>query len=277
MTSLAEAPRRSLRAPAALAYQLRVLRVIAGTEFKLKYADSALGYVWSLLKPLALFSVLYVVFARFFKLGGIEHYPVYLLVGIVLWTFFADATTVAMPSVVAQGSLLRKLAFPRLIIPVSATMTAAITLLINLLAIVGFVAWSRIVPAFSWLLILPLLLELYVFALGVSLLLATLYVRFRDIGQIWELVMQLLFWSSAIIFPIGFLPPWFRPLAFLNPFVQVMQDVRAIVLGTSRYGTAPDYLGGSAGRLIPIGIVLALLVAGVLLFRREERWFAERV
>lgn len=276
MTSLAEAPRR-LRAPAALAYQLRVLRVIAGTEFKLKYADSALGYVWSLLKPLALFSVLYVVFARFFKLGGIEHYPVYLLVGIVLWTFFADATTVAMPSVVAQGSLLRKLAFPRLIIPVSATMTAAITLLINLLAIVGFVAWSRIVPGLAWLLILPLLLELYLFALGVSLLLATLYVRFRDIGQIWELVMQLLFWSSAIIFPIGFLPPWFRPLAFLNPFVQVMQDVRAIVLGTSRYGTAPDYLGGSAGRLIPIGIVLALLVAGVLLFRREERWFAERV
>ncbi|MDP8910686.1 MAG: ABC transporter permease, partial [Actinomycetota bacterium] len=128
MSSRAYSLPRSPRPTANLLHQARIVRVIAGTEFKLNYADSALGYVWSLVKPLALFSVLYVVFARIFKLsGGLENYPLYLLIGLVLWTFVLDASTMTMTSVVGRGPLLRKVAFPRLTLPLSVTVTAGIT------------------------------------------------------------------------------------------------------------------------------------------------------
>jgi ABC-2 type transport system permease protein len=261
-----------------LAHQLRILRVIAGTEFKLKYTDSALGYVWSVAKPLALFSVLYVVFGRFFALGaGFEDYPIYLLIGIVLWTFFVDATMLTSTSIVARGSLLRKLVFPHLVIPTSMTMTSGITFLVNLLPLAGFIAWNRITPRVEWLLLLPLLLELFLFTLGAGLLLATLFVRFRDIGQLWELLTQLLFYASPIIIPVGFLPPWFQPIAFLNPFVQVMQDIRAVILPGTEVITAQTTLVSAGGRATPIAITIATLALGFYLFRRESPWFAERV
>lgn len=261
-----------------LAHQLRILRVIAGTEFKLKYTDSALGYVWSIAKPMALFSVLYVVFGRFFKLGvGFEDYPLYLLIGIVLWTFFVDASTTTLTSLVARGSLLRKLTFPRLIIPVSVTLTSAITFAVNLIPLAVFVAWNRLVPRVEWLLLVPLVAELFVFTLGVSLILATLFVRFRDIGQLWELTSQLLFYGSPIIIPVGFLPPWSQPIAFLNPFVQIMQDVRAVLMYDTEVVTATSRLPDVGGRLAPILIAFATLLVGLYLFKREAPWFAERV
>jgi ABC-2 type transport system permease protein len=264
-----------------LAYNLRVLRVIAMSEFKLKYADSALGYVWSLLKPLGLFSVLYVVFGRFFRLGvGFEHYPLYLLIGIVLWYFFLDSTSLAMSSIVARGLLLRKLAFPRMLVPLSVSLTSLLTFGVNLVAIAAFVAWNRLVPRVEWLLILPLLLELMVFTLAVSLLLATLFVRFRDIGQLWELFAQMLFFASPIFYPVGFLPPWAQPVAMISPFVHAMQEVRAILLRPHEPAeilTAADVYGTSLGHLIPIGFAGLLLATALLLFRREAPRFAERV
>jgi ABC-2 type transport system permease protein len=265
----------------AIRHQLRILHVLASVDFKLKYAGSALGYVWSVLKPLMLFTVLYLVFGRVFHLGAIsKYYPVSLLIGIVLFTFFGDATSMGMTSVVARESLIRKMSFPRLIIPASATITAAITFSINLTVILGFLAWNEIVPRPEWILILPLLIELYVFVFGVSLILSTLFVRFRDIGQVWELALQLLFYASPIIYPVGYLPDWARRIAFLNPFTQVMQDIRALVLyddlAPNRI-TAAVAFGSPAGRLIPIGIAFAVFGLGLYLFKRNEPWFAERV
>jgi ABC-2 type transport system permease protein len=264
-----------------LAYNLRVLRVIAMSEFKLKYADSVLGYVWSLLKPLGIFSVLYVVFGRFFRLNvGFEHYPLYLLTGIVLWYFFVDSTTLAMSSIVARGPLLRKLAFPRMLVPLSVALTALVTFGVNLVAIAAFVAWNRIVPRVEWVLILPLLLELLVFTLAVSLLLATLFVRFRDVGQLWELFTQMLFFASPIFYPVGFLPPWAQPVAMISPFVHAMQEIRAILLRPHEAAeilTAADVYGTSLGHLAPVGFAALLLAAALLLFRREAPRFAERV
>ena len=265
---------------ATLATQARFVQVIASTEFKLKYAGSALGYVWSLLKPLALFSVLYVVFGSFFKVGaGFSDYPLYLLIGIVMWTFFSDAVSVTMPSIVAHGSLLRKLSFPRLVIPLSATLTATLTFAINLIAIVALIGWERIVPAVHWLLLVPLVVELYLFTLGFALILATLFVRFRDVAQIWELLGQLLFFGTPIFYLVGFLPPWARSVSLLNPFTQVMQDVREIILYRAREEDVftADTVLGSGGRLFPIAIAIATFAFGVVLFRREEPWFAERV
>jgi ABC-2 type transport system permease protein len=265
---------------ASLALQARYIRVIAKTEFKLKYADSALGYLWSLIKPLVYFAVLLAVFGSFFKLNTIfADYPMYLLIGIVFYTFFADAASMTMLSFVVRASLLSKLAFPRVVIPLSATTVATLTFLINLVAIGAFVAWYRIVPHLSWLLIPLLFVEFYVFTFGLALILATLFVRFRDIGQIWELAVQLLFYVTPIIYPVSYLPEGARPIALLNPLAQVIQDIRKLILYRAPEGTivtAPDVLG-TWGRIYPVAITFGVMTLAWLLYRREEPWLAERI
>jgi ABC-2 type transport system permease protein len=261
--------------------RLRILHVVASADFKLKYSGSALGYVWSLIKPLTLFTMLYLVFGRVFKLGAIsQYYALALLLGIVLVTFFNDATTLGMYSLVARESLLRKLSFARSVIPTSATLTAAITFGINLIAIAAFIAYKQIVPQVNWLLLVPLMLELYVWILAISLILSAVFVRLRDIGQVWELVLQVLFYASPIIYPIGYLPVWARKIVFLNPFTQILQDVRSIVLYPDLQPnriTIGDAFGTSWARLLPVAIVLVVAVVAIKLFRREEPYFAERV
>ncbi|MBA2384716.1 MAG: ABC transporter permease [Actinobacteria bacterium] len=271
------ATRTARRSP--FLHSLRTLRVIAGVDFQLKYSGSVLGYVWSVLKPLALFTMLYFIFGRVFRLGEIsQYYPLSLLLGIVFFTFFADATSLGMYSILSRESLVRKLSFPRLIIPTSATLTAAMTFAVNCLVIVVFIAWNGITPRLTWLLLVPLLIQLYVLVLGVALILATVFVRLRDIGQVWELLLQLMFYGSPIIYPIGFLPPWARDLGFLSPFTQILQDARSLVLYADLPAnriTADDAF--RTGRLAPIGITIGILLLGLWLFRREEPWFAERV
>ncbi len=266
------------RAVVSLKHQLRILHVIAGAEFKLKYADSALGYVWSVAKPMALFSVLYVIFGRFLgQSKTVPHYPIYLLLGIVLWTFFVDATAITLTSIVQRGTLLRKLTFPRLIIPTSTTLTSGITLSVNLIPLVILIAWNRLIPEPRWLLLVPLLLELFVFTLGVALILATLFVRFRDVGQVWELMTQVLFYAMPIIIPVGDLPPWSRPFEFLNPFVQIMQEMRSALIPSPDIITGTSSLGAVGGWAGPILVTFAVLGVGLYLFKRESPWFAERV
>jgi ABC-2 type transport system permease protein len=261
-----------------LAHQLRVLRVIAAIEFKLKYADSAMGYLWSIVKPLSYFSVLWLVFGRFFRIsGGIENYALYLLIGIVLYTFFVDSTGLAFPSMVKGSTILRKLAFPAIVLPVSVTVTASITFCVNIAAVTIFIGASEVNPGWDSLAVLPLLGELYIFVLGLGLILATLYVRFRDIAQIWELATQLLVFASPVMYPIYILPDWAEKVAYLNPLVQVMQDIRAVVLGTSHDHETVTSVLGPAGRLLPVAIAFLTLAVGFVIFRRESPRFPERV
>jgi ABC-2 type transport system permease protein len=202
------------------------------------------------------------------------------LIGIIIFTFFGDGTSVGMWSLVSRESLLRKLSFPRLIIPVTATISAAITFGVNSVVIGVFIASNHLEPRLDWILVVPLLLELYVFILGIALILSPLFVRLRDISQVWELVLQLIFYASPIIYPIGFLPPFARKIVFLNPLTQVLQDIRSLLiypdLRPNRL-TIADSFGTSAARLIPISIAILTLVVGLVFFRREEPWFAERV
>jgi ABC-2 type transport system permease protein len=261
-------------------YLLRVLGVTALAEFRLKYSGSVLGYFWSVAKPLAYFTMLYLVFGHVFKLNALsQYYAVSLLVGIVLYTFVADATGLAMYSLVARQSLLRKLVFPRIVIPTAAVLTAGITFLVNLVVVGAFVAAKGVTPRFSWLIVVPLLVELFVLVLGVSLILSVIFVRLRDIGQVWDLILQLFFYASPIVYPVGYLPGWARTLAFLNPFTQVLQQIRATVLYPDVAGnkiTARQALG-TWGSLAPIAVVVMLAVISFVFFRREEPWFAERV
>jgi ABC-2 type transport system permease protein len=262
-----------------LRHRLRILQVMVLAEFKLKYAGSALGYVWSVVKPLSLFTVMYLVFGRVFKLGAISpDYGLALLIGIVIFSFFSDGTSQGMVALVHRESLLRRLRFPRVIIPTAATLTAAMTFAINLVVVAGFIAWKGIVPRPDWLLIPLLLLELYLFTLGMALVLTTLFVSLRDMGQVWELAVQLLFYVTPIVYPVTLLPQWARDLTFLFPVTQVIQDVRALVLSDDQSGmtvTSTEVLG-QFGRLLPIAITLIVLAFGAALFKRYEPWFAER-
>jgi ABC-2 type transport system permease protein len=260
-------------------YYLRVLRVVGPIQFKAKYAGAVLGYVWSLVKPLSYFGVLWLVFAFLLRTANQTHdFAIYLLIGILLYTFFTDSTTVMLKSIVDGGSILRRLAFPPVLVPLTASVGIGITFFINILAIVVIVGLQRVTPRVEWLLVPPLLIELYALCVALGLLLGALYVRFRDISQIWELVTQLLFFGSAIFFPIGIVPPWAQKVAFLNPFLQIMQDTRHAVLS----GSGPNDLSvtdvyGPAGRLIPFAIVLLIVIGSIAFFRRESRYFAERV
>jgi ABC-2 type transport system permease protein len=224
--------------------------------------------------------MLYFVFGHIFKLTRVSaYYPQSLLMGIVLFFFFSDATSLSMISLVTKESLLRKMIFPRIVIPMSAVLTAAITFLVNVVVVVGFIAYAGVPPRLSWLWLLPLLLELFMFTLGVSLILATLFVRLRDLSQLWELTLQLFFYASVIVYPVSYLPPWAQRVVFLNPFVQILQDSRSLVLYRDIPGNriTVDHAFGPYGRLLPLGVAALILLVGLLFFRREEPWMAERV
>jgi ABC-2 type transport system permease protein len=253
-----------------------VVRVVASAEFKLKYSGSALGYVWSVVKPLGLFGMLYIVFGRFFKLQAFPHYPLYLLFGIVLWTYFTDTTLIAMTSLLARASLISKLWFPRVIVPLSVSTTTTMTLGVNLIAVAVFVAANRITPRLTWLLLPPLFLELFVVSLGVGLFLSALFVRLRDVGQVWELVLQLMFYASPIIYPVGYLPPWWKPIAFLSPLVQIIEDARWALIPNHAVSTAPDVYGTPLGEVLPLFVGALVVIGGYAFFQRQAPWFAER-
>ena len=261
-------------------YFLRVLGVTAGADYKLKYSGSLLGYVWSVVKPLALFTLLYFVFGRIFKLDAVsDYYPQTLLLGIVCFYFFTDATNQAMYSLVSKESLLRKMVFPKVVIPLSAVLTATITFLVNLVVVGAFVAAAGITPRLSWALLPLLLLELLAFTTGVSLILATVFVRLRDISQVWDLTAQLFMYASPIMYPVGYLPGWAQQVVFLNPFTQIIQDARSLILYPDNPGNriTVDHALGQFGRLAPVGIAILFLAVGLALLKREEPWFAERV
>ena len=274
-------PARPSRLTAGAAYYLRVMRVVGRIEFKAKYAGAALGYFWSLAKPLAYFGVLWLVFAHLLRTANqTQNFSLFLLIGTLLFTFFVDAVSTMLPSIVKGGSILRRLAFPPILIPLSASVGICITFFVNMFAVVVFIAIQRVSPRVEWLLVPALLAELYVFTVGLGLFAAALFVRFRDVGQIWEVASQLLFFACAIFFPVGILPVWAQKVAFLNPVVQIIQDVRHAILGGASGPndvTAATVYAGMGGRLIPILVVVAVSLGAIVFFKREGRYFAERV
>lgn len=259
------------------AYSLIVLRELVITDFKLRYQGSALGYVWSLLKPLALFLILYVVFSLFLPIGkSIENFPVYLLIGVVLWMFFSEITNTSVQSIVSRGSLIRKINFPKYIIILSSAVSALINLAINLVVIFIFMLATGV--AFNpGLLIIPLLIfELFIFSIGVGFILSSMFVRFRDVNHIWEVIMQGAFYATPIIYPIALIPDIAAKLLILNPVAQIMQDFRFLALGEVSLTVATIY-GSWAWYFVPILIVIITFAIGVIVFKFRSNTFAEEV
>ncbi len=255
-----------------------LLRELVATDFKLRYQGSSIGYAWSLLRPLCIFVILYIVFDKFLKLGtGVPHYPVYLLLGLVIWNFFADMTSQSLGSIVARGDILRKVSIPRWIIVVSATISVLINFGFNLVVLAIFMVVGRV--AISWdIVLLPLFfLEAYVLGLGVSLYLGAAYVRYRDIRYVWEVVTQALFYLTPIIYPLSRISnPTLRKVLLLNPLAQSIQDARYVTVtkeATTLHSEFGTYLVG----IVPLLIALAILVGGIWYFRREARTFAENI
>lgn len=255
-----------------------LLGELVRTDFKLRYQGSVLGYAWSLLRPLLLFLILYVVFVRFLKLGsGVPHFPIYLLLGIVIWNFFLEMTVQSLGSIVARGDLIRKIRIPRWIIVVSSSISALINLGLNLIVVSVFLIINdvEIMGTIFW---LPLiLLEVYALALGLSLFLSATFVKFRDVNYIWEVGLQGMFYLTPILYPLALITnETLQKLLLLSPLAQAIQDARYAVV-THQTLTIGQVYGSGWAMAIPILLVVAILVLGAWYFRRESKYFAENI
>lgn len=262
-------------------YALVVFKELVKTDFQLRYQGSFLGILWSVLRPLLLFGVMYVVFVRFLKFSdGTPTFPISLLCGTCLWSFFTEATTMGMSSIVNRGDLLRKIHFPNYIIVASTTMGSMISLSINLVVVIvfGFFAHAH----YTWrVLLVPFsIIELYAIALGMALLLSTLYVYFHDVAHIWEVVLQAMFYATPIIYPISMVTSnadfsWAADLMMMVPTTQTIMDIRHNLLSPEYVDTVWTMVDNPILCLIPYVLAVAILVFGVYVFRRHSRKFAE--
>lgn len=254
--------------------------MLAYTELKVRFFDSALGYLWSLMRPLMFFGVLYVVFNQIIRLGDtIQSYPIVLLTGIVLYTFVSEATGDAVGSMVKHEGLIRRVAFPRLVIPLAITLTATFNLLMNLVVVFFFMALDGVAPQWTWFQLPLLILILVVLALGVAMLLSVLYVRYRDVQPIWQVVMQALFYASPILYPIEIVQerhPGLAQAMLWNPLAAINQQVRHALIDPTAPSAAAA-IGGTARLLIPIAIVVGLFVGGLVAFARMAPRIAEEL
>ena len=257
-----------------------LLRELVATEFKLRYQGSALGYLWSLVRPLVLFSILLVVFGLIVRVSSsIEHYPVYLLLGIVLWNFFVEATNMGLQSIVSRGDLIRKINFPKYIIVISGTISALINLGISLIVVAIFLLVNRIPLQLDSLYFPLLIIELYVFALALAFFLSAFYVKYRDITYIWELGLQAAFYATPILYPMSLVlnkSALLAKILLLNPVAQIIQDSRYVLI-THQTDTisklSPNLLYVAAPPLI----VLVTIIGAAYYFRKSSRYFAENV
>lgn len=253
---------------------------LALTELKIRFFDSVLGYLWSLLRPLLFFGVLYAVFSQIVPVGkDVEHYPVMLLLGVVLYTFFGEATGNGVEALVARENLLRKVNFPRMAIPWSVVLIAAFDLSMNLLATSVFALATGVQPRWSWLELPAALLLMGIWSTGVAMLLSVLFVRFRDIKPIWGVVVQTLFYITPILYPIEAVQARSSVLAhaaMCNPLAAINQQVRHAVVDPNA-PTAAQAIGGAGRLLIPLTVVFGLFALGIWVFNRRAPQLAEEL
>ena len=279
-------PRRRIRGPSALGgdprrfFQLTL--TLATTDFKLKFFGSVLGYLWQLMRPLMLFGVLYVVFVQFVRLGGesVAHYPVLLLTGIVTYMFFASATGGCVSAVIKREALVRKIEFPRLVIPLTVVLVAAFDVVLNYGAVFIFILGDGVEPRWTWIELPFLLVALGVMATGFGMLLSALYVRFRDVEPIWEVMLQVFFYASPILYPIELVEERGGEAVvqamMLNPLTAILQQIRHAVIDPDAMSAA-EAAGGWAWLLIPAAIIVGLFALGFWVFNREAPRIAEEL
>jgi ABC-2 type transport system permease protein len=251
--------------------------VLAATGLKARYFGSFLGYLWSLLRPLALFGVLYFVFTEIVKFGGpVKDYPLKLLLGLFLASYFTDVTSKALTSLVDQDSVLRAIAFPRATVPLSVALMEALHLGLNMVVVIGAVLISGIAPTWSWLELIPMLALFVAFTVAISFPLSLLYVSSRDMESIWAVLSQLLFWGTPLVYVIESAPEGIQEALMMNPLAVVITQLRHVLIDPSAPNAA-DAAGGMALLLIPLAITVGLLALGLVYYRRSSFRIAERL
>jgi ABC-2 type transport system permease protein len=273
---------RRIRGPSALGGDMRrffhLTWTLAVTDFKLRFFGSILGYFWQLMRPLMLFAVLYFVFTEFVKIGQkAPNFAVVLLLGIVTFTFFADATSGAISSVVDRENLVRKIHFPRMVIPVSVVLTAYFNFLVNLFAVAVFAVANGVTPRLTWFEFPLLILVLGMWAIGLAMLLSAIYVKARDVHPIWEVVTQAMFYASPVIYPIEAIPkPAWGHMVMLNPLAVIIEQNRHAVIDPGA-PTATAAMAASWNIVVPVTIVIVSIVLGFWMFNREAPHIAESI
>ena len=278
--------RRRVRGPSALGSDVRrfveLTRTLAVTDFKLRFFGSVLGYLWQLMRPLMLFGVLYLVFVQWVRLGGeqVPHYPAVLLTGIVTYMFFSGATGGCVTAVLNREALVRKIEFPRLVIPLTVVLVAYFDLLLNFVAVFVFALANGVEPRASWFELPVLLIALGVLATGCGMLVSALYVRYRDVQPIWEVFLQIFFYASPILYPIELVAAKggedVQHAMMLNPLAAILQQIRHAVIDPNAMSAA-EAAGGWERLLIPGGIILGVFALGYWVFNREAPRIAEEL
>jgi ABC-2 type transport system permease protein len=271
---------RDVRGPSALGggwrRALELLYIISVTEFKRTYFGTALGYLWSLARPLVTFAVLLAVFTQVFRIGSqVPHYPVLLLFNIVVFSFFQEATTVAVQSIVNQESVVRKTQFPRLVIPVAVVVTSVFNLGLNLIVVFAFMLAFGVGPMWTWLLFPVVLAVLFVFTTAVSMIVASLYPRFRDIGIIWSVLATVLFYGTPVLYPIESVSDELRQFIGINPLAPLFEQARHWMIDPTSPG--PVEAIGASHVAIAALIYVAVCVLAVWTFSREAPRIAEEL
>jgi ABC-2 type transport system permease protein len=250
---------------------------LAVTDWKLRFYGSVLGYLWTLVRPFAFFGVIYVVFTEIASVGdSVKNYGLYILFSLVLFGFFGEVTSNCLSSLVTRESLLRKMRFPRIVIPLSVAMTSLLNLGMTLLAVFVFAIANADYPTWSWLELIPLIVLLTMLALGVGMLLSVLFIRYRDVQPIWEVVSQMLFYASPVLYVATQVPEDYQRAYLVNPIASILTQVRHAVVDPTA-GSAADVIGDPVRLLIPLAIVLGLFTLGLYAFNRAAPHIAEEL
>jgi len=259
-------------------YSIILLKALVKTDFKLRYEGSFLGMLWSALKPLMLFAVMYVVFVRFLKFGGdIPHFTVMLFLGIVFWQFFSEATSQGMQAIVARGDIMRKINIPKYIVVISTTVSALINFGINMVVVLIFAIFNGVQFTWSIFWIIPIIFELFALSLSMAFILSALYVKFRDLTHIWDVVMQAGYFFTPIIYPVSMVLAFgsIGKAFFMNPMAQMIQDARNVVVAPT--DTIWNTILNPLVTIIPLVIIVVLGLISSWYFRRASKRFTELV
>lgn len=246
--------------------------VLAKTDFKLRYHGSALGYVWAILKPLLMFLILNFVFSSLFnpRNSGIEHYSLQLLTSIMLFNFFSEGTSAGLSSLISKSALVTKIYVPRWTIIIAATLNALLIFLMNLIVIAIFFTWYHFFPGIVPILTFFLYILLtYLLILGFSFIAAPIYVKFRDINQIWEVAISAMFYASPIVYPLSLLPVKYHMIILANPI--------AYIIHFTKMAITEDHYAPLWQNAIFTSFVILFFFAGISVYRKMEKKIAENI
>lgn len=238
---------------------------LVSKDFKLKYRRSVLGVAWSVLNPLLMMCVLAAVFTNVLKFGDVANFPMYLILGNVLFALMSDSTSTAMTSILESAPLIKKIKISKMIFPIEKVLFQLVNFAISLIAVVIVMVFFRIAPTVN-LLALPLLLVyMLLFCSGLGMLLSALAVFFRDICHFWSVIITAWTYATPLFYPVSLLPDWMQAAEAFNPMYHYVSYFRDIAM----YNTLP----GVQENLVCLGIAAITFAVGFLVFCKTEKKF----